>query len=103
MNLEECDTIKKCLYWAEGEWPGFWDFANLAPMSYEEMVKLSKSISNSDKFDKLLNQLSIAAKQDKSKEGISLLIKGTKAFTTLQENINEHTKIKKSNQKRRNK
>ena len=84
-QLEDCKTVKQCLFWAESTWPGFWDFATLAPMTTEEVTSLVFTIEGDPIFVDFLTKFEQVATSDNSPEAIELLIKGSKAFARMGE------------------
>ena len=76
MELQECNTVKSCLFWAEQRWSGFWDFATQQPMTTEEILTLSEELHDDDEgFQQLAERLIEVGKIDKSKEAKNLIIK----------------------------
>ncbi len=90
MVLEECETIRECLFWAEEQWPGFWDFATLQPLSIDEMDDLCKSVSGDELFQDFIERVQEVAPIDRSDDGLLLLYKGSQAFSKLREQLDEH-------------
>lgn len=96
MELEECNTVKSCLFWAEQRWKGFWDFATQQAMTSEEIYELAAAIDKDDDgFDALSKRLVAVAKLDKTKEAMNLLFKGAGAFCALEEKLNEARNLKR--------
>lgn len=87
MKLEECTTVKECLVWAEGQWPGFWDFATQEPMTNEEFMALATKISSADRFDDFIEKFQdcIPPKGELDAETIQYLMLGAQAMERFNE------------------
>ena len=95
MKLKDCTTVKQCLFWAEGTWPGFWAFSTLEPMTLEDVVELANNMQkDTEEFNTFLERLQEVSKHDRSKEAIELIVKGSKAFNKLKDVMNEHKRPK---------
>lgn len=92
-ELDECNTIRECLYWAEGEWPGFWDFATLQPLTMDEITDICREVVDNPMFTEFLHKIQAVAKYDRTEDSIKLLRKGSKAFKTAQRRANEYKKF----------
>ena len=83
MNLENCNTVKMCLLWAEERFPGFWDFANCKPLSDEEIDTLAHTLENNEDYEKWIKHMEKITKLDRSEEALRLLKNGARAFKHL--------------------
>lgn len=87
MKLEECTTVKDCLVWAEGQWPGFWDFATQEPMTNKEFMSLAKKIQTDTKFNDFIEKFQdcIPSRDQLDAETIQLLMLGAQAMERFNE------------------
>jgi len=97
MNIDECKTIKECLYWAESTWPGFWDFSTLQPMSDVEIQDLAANVKNDPNMHRLIKRIREVAKIDKTQEARTLLLMGAQSINRLQQQdtTHEHKRTKR--------
>lgn len=84
MKLEECNTVKKCLLWAEERFPGFWDYANCKRLSDEELANLVLDLEGNKDYEKLLKHLEYVVTIDRTEEALRLLKSGARSFKFLE-------------------
>lgn len=97
MELDECNTLRECLTWAEGQWPGFWDFATLQPMSYDDVIRtmdLLQKIDATKEYQDFLDRFQTVAKKDRTEEGKYFLQKGAQSYAVLNRRLDEYYNTK---------
>lgn len=87
MKLEECNTVKECLVWAESQWPGFWDFATQEPMTDAEFESLCKRVVEDKSFSDFISKFEkcVPPREELDQETIQYLMLGAQAMERFNE------------------
>ncbi len=57
MNVEDCLTVRECIWWMDLHVPGYWDLATRKPMSGGNAEQLSNSLKVEwNKFEQMVRR-----------------------------------------------